>query len=58
MNMTDKQNAYRAIKERFGLRAAQRDMLDATARYEEIMQHAHRDDWITVEQLLHVAGII
>ena len=57
MNLIQRREAYRAVKERYNLRAAQRDALDATANLTEILQAAHSDQWRTVQALLSNAGI-
>lgn len=49
MNRAD---AYRTIKERFRLKARQRDLLDASAAFETIMEAALRQDWDRVRELL------
>lgn len=49
MNRAD---AYRTIKERFQLKARQRDLLDASAAFETIMEAALRQDWDRVRELL------
>ena len=50
--------AYAATKERFNLKAAQRDMLDAAGQYENIMIFADLGCWNYVGCLLKGAGII
>lgn len=50
--------AYREIKLRFNLLAAQRDQLDASPFYVEIMDAAHVADWGTVADLLRRAEIV
>lgn len=50
--------AYSATKERFNLKAAQRDLLDASSQYENIMIFADLGCWNFVECLLKGAGIV
>lgn len=50
--------AYAEVKRRFSLRAAQRDLLDASPFYSEILNNAHLDHWLHVDTLLRRASII
>ena len=40
MNLIERQEAYRAIKERYNLRARQRDVLDASEKLNEMLEFA------------------
>lgn len=57
MTQTDKMDAYKQIKIRFGLKAKQRDMLDRTAAYPLILEHAANAQWDEVSYWLHRARI-
>lgn len=58
--MTDvwRWNAYAAVKDRFGLKAKQRDQLDASPLGLSILKCAHFGQWEVVERLLLREGII
>jgi hypothetical protein len=58
MSFQDLMNAYAATKDRFGLKAKQRDLLDASPYYLDIMIAAHRGDWNTADNLLWDAGVL
>jgi hypothetical protein len=58
MSHMDLMNAYAATKAHFGLLALQRDLLDASPQYLDIMIAAHRGDWDTAENLLWDAGVL
>lgn len=56
---TDQQmDAYAAAKEHFGLKAKQRDLLDASPLYASIIRAAHLGDWADAHRLLQAADII
>lgn len=50
--------AYRAVADRFGLRAPQRSKLDRSTYYSGILNAAHLSNWRAVERMLGHAGII
>lgn len=50
--------AYRAVKERFDLKAKQRDLLDASPMLGEILRRAHRCEMDVAGGLLVEAGVI
>lgn len=50
--------AYAAVKARFGLKATQRDQLDASPLYSEILQAAHLGRWDAAGAALSRAGIL
>lgn len=52
-----KTNAYAEITERYGLKAAQRDKLDAAAALHAILEYAHYRKWDFVAELLLASGI-
>lgn len=54
----DRSHAYAAIKNRFGLKAAQRNRLDACLSYSMIMFYAHNEKWDHVELFLRNEGVI
>lgn len=58
LTTAQKMNAYQATKERFGLKAEQRDQLDTCPSYLNIMVLADAADWETVQRLLTHEGII
>lgn len=49
--------AYELVKETFGLKWRQRDALDASPFYGEILEAAHANDLVAVAVLLDRAGI-
>lgn len=51
-------DAYRTIRERFQLKARQRDLLDGSSAFEPIMEAALRQDWDRVRELLISFGIM
>jgi hypothetical protein len=53
-----KMKAYAEVKDRFDLKAAQRDQLDAAAALHAILEYAHYRRWDFVEELLVAAEII
>lgn len=50
--------AYRWISEEFSLRAKQRDALDSSDLYEEIMDAGNQRNWTQVKDLLIKAQIL
>lgn len=54
----EKMVAYKAIKETFDLKAAQRDKLDISSYHETIIAAAHNMRWAYVAQLLVLAQIV
>jgi hypothetical protein len=58
LTQADRMNAYAATKERFNLKAKQRDQLDTCASYSRIMYDAKREAWDLVELSLKQEGII
>lgn len=59
MNLIERQEAYGAVKERFGLRAKQRDALDADPQFlDVVLEWAHTGHWADVATLLVNAGIV
>jgi hypothetical protein len=58
MNKTERQEAYREVREHFRLLAAQRDKLDASSRLNVILRAAHQQRWSTVRLLLKTEGIL
>lgn len=50
--------AYAVVKERFNLKAAQRDKLDACLSYNLIMFYAHNEAWAHVEEFLKMEGVL
>jgi hypothetical protein len=60
LNLTKhgKQEMYRAIKERFNLKAAQRDRLDKNQHLEGVLKLAYLERWQVVETILRSQGII
>lgn len=52
-----KMAAYAAVKDRFDLKAGQRDQLDASPLRRDILQYAHYGQWDVVERLLIAEGI-
>lgn len=57
MNLIERQEAYRAIKERYNLRARQRDVLDASEKLNEMLEFAHKGRWTYLTILLESEGI-
>lgn len=51
-------NAYDETSERFALNWMQRDQLDISPMYHQIMFAAHNQQWETVQVLLVSAGIV
>jgi hypothetical protein len=58
VNLIERREAYRAVKERFHLRAAQRDWLDAYPLLVELLEAAHVGDWKTVTDMLTENGVL
>lgn len=59
MNLIERQEAYRAVKERYDLRARQRDALDAKPELlDTVLEWAHTGHWADVAALLVNAGIL
>lgn len=58
MNLIERQEAYRAVKERYGLRARQRDVLDASPKLDEILERAHSGRWHQVNVLIESEGVL
>jgi len=58
MDMRQRMTAYAEVSEHFDLRSAQRDALDATMLYPDIMRAAHVKNWNLVEALLIDAAIL
>jgi glycine betaine/choline ABC-type transport system substrate-binding protein len=54
----NRMDAYAAVKERYGLKATQRDQLDASLSYSLIMFYAHSEAWTHVQYFLRQEGII
>lgn len=54
----ESQKAYAEIKERFGLKAAQRNKLDVSEAYSSILRSAHQGRWHHVEAGLILFGIV
>jgi hypothetical protein len=57
LSLNDESAAYRAIKERFGLKAKQRDLLDRHPTLGQILLDAHAGRWADVAYVLRVDGI-
>lgn len=58
MNLIEKQEAYRAVKERYNLRARQRDVLDASLKLDAILERAHNGRWHDVNVLIESEGVL
>lgn len=58
MNFSERQEAYRAVKERYNLRARQRDVLDASPKLDEILELARRGRWHQVNVLIESEGVL
>lgn len=53
-----KTNAYAEITERYNLKAAQRDQLDAADARHAILEYAHYRQWDFVQELLLASKIL
>ena len=51
-------DAFRAVKERYGLKWQQRDKLATSALYMPIMRAAHQERWADCFRLLQGAGVL
>lgn len=58
MNLIERQEAYRAVKERYDLRARQRDALDASPKLDAILEWAHSGHWHQVNVLIESEGVL
>lgn len=51
-------DAYQKVIERYYLSARQRDLLDTSKHYREILDAAHQNNWADASLLLIEAGIL
>lgn len=58
MNLIERQEAYRAVKERYNLRARQRDVLDSSPKLNAILELAQRGRWHQVNVLIESEGVL
>jgi hypothetical protein len=58
MNTSERQEAYRVVKERYNLWARQRDVLDAYPKLPKLLQLAHEGRWHYVNVMLEESGAL
>ena len=58
MTVKQQMDAYAAVKDHFGLKAAQRDKLDVSPLYPSILRAAHHEAWSDAARLLQAADIV
>jgi hypothetical protein len=58
LSLDEESQAYRELKEHYGLKAKQRDLLDASPLLGEILRHAHLGEMDVAGGLLVDAGVI
>jgi hypothetical protein len=58
LTLDNESSAYKALKDHYGLKAKQRDLLDASPMLGTILAHAHRGELDVAGGLLVEAGVI